>query len=66
MFCTASQEKADLQGWPTNSTGDLTVREFGQALGNSWSLPIATRIFAKVAYAMGWSRDVIDPYEYES
>ncbi|CAL1126903.1 unnamed protein product [Cladocopium goreaui] len=48
-------EKAELQGWSSEKTMELSVREYGLALGNAWPLPVATRILEELNRAMGWS-----------
>lgn len=58
------QEKSQIQGWPIEAamSGNLTCRQYGMAIGNSWPLPLAARILYQVCLAMEWSKDdVKDP-----
>ena len=43
-----------IQGWPERTNpGELSAREFGLALGNSWPIPVSTRIVWEIGRAMG-------------
>ncbi|CAL1145048.1 unnamed protein product [Cladocopium goreaui] len=46
-----------MEGWSTSAkdVGDLSVRQFGMALGNAWPIPVAVRILHQLDRAMGWS-----------
>ena len=59
---TLREEKALCQGWPTDTTMDLSERQFASALGNAWPLPVAERILCQMNKSMRWKANVADPY----
>lgn len=50
-------------GWSDCDPGELSERQYGLALGNSWPVPVAARIIFQLNMAMCWSSKATDPMD---